>query len=76
MLYRLRFRTTPYSAPLYTKPGADILGVLEKKWFEDRLPYFLESVVEAKTDEQAEFAPVTILTEMPIKMPRVVIDID
>lgn len=62
MLYRLRYRTTAHTQPLYTAPHDDILMVLEKKWYEDKLPYFTESQPEAKAEGQQDFAPVTILT--------------
>lgn len=82
MLYRLRFRITTRTEPLYTNATEDILTILERKWYEDKLPYFTESQPEAKCEGQSEFAPVTILTHyqrphpLVVKDPRTVIDID
>lgn len=62
MLYRLRFRITAHTVPLFTAGTEDVLLVLERKWYEDKLPYFTESQPEAKAEGQEDYAPVTILT--------------
>lgn len=64
MEYRLRFRITPHTVPLFTAEfdESEILMLLERKWYEDKLPYFTESQPEARAEGQLEFAPVTILT--------------
>jgi hypothetical protein len=82
MIYRLRFRTTVHTAPLHTGPMDDVLAVLERKWLEDEMPYFLESQPEAKADGQTEWGVCTILTHyllpdpLVVKDPRRVIDLD